>query len=271
MRPDTGVQPQEGGETQTSRQRNIDWTHAAQFICAATLACGVTALLVDAAQVYRLGDTTAVVRVVLVLVLVAVPMLALWLHRLRVRAADLAVARRHLMTDELTGLLTRRAFIEEIEEELADARFAEDGVRGTLLIVDIDELKAINDRFGHEQGDAALQNVAGAMRGVLRAADRIGRIGGDEFAVFLPATPPLVADAVAERIRLAVATASWVPKDEPQEITVSVGGATYDRWLPFADLFRLAEQQLYAAKHDGRNRVSVSSIDRYEPLPAIAA
>lgn len=230
--------------------------------------------MLDAAEFPRLADESLVRSILagaIVPLLVVTPLLVLSLHRLRVRSEEAARTRQRLMTDELTGLMTRRAFIDEVEEELADARFAEDGVRGTLLIVDIDELKQINDRFGHERGDAALQCVAGAMRGVLRAADRIGRIGGDEFAVFLPAAPPLIADAVAERIRLAVADTRFVPKDEPQQITVSVGGATYDRWLPFADLFRLADQQLYAAKHDGRNRVSVSSIDRYEPLPAIAA
>jgi diguanylate cyclase (GGDEF)-like protein len=167
--------------------------------------------------------------------------------------------------------MSRTAFIAEVEESLADARFAEDGVRGSLLIVDIDSFKAVNDRFGHETGDAALRLVARAIRGVLSAADRVGRIGGEEFGVFLPSTSPLVADAVAERIRLAVAKLEFSPEGSPHHLTVSVGGATYDRWLSFVDLFRIADQQLYAAKKNGRNRVSVSSIEHYDSLPAAAA
>lgn len=230
--------------------------------------------MIDAADFPRLLDEALVRSLlagVLVPLLVVTPLLVLSLYRLRARSAEAARARQRLKTDELTGLMTRRAFIEEVEEELADARFAEDGVRGTLLIVDVDELKAINDRFGHEHGDTALQVIARSMQGVLRAADRIGRIGGDEFAVFLPATSPLVADAVAERIRLAITKVQFVPDETPITLSVSVGGATYDRWLPYAELFRLAEQQLYAAKHNGRNRVAVSSIGQYDPLPAIAA
>jgi diguanylate cyclase len=230
--------------------------------------------LLDAGNFPHLTDeelARSVLTDILVPLLVAAPILFLLLSRLRTLTIAHDRTLEHTATDELTGLMTRRAFIEEVEEELADARFAEDGVRGTLLIVDVDELKAINDRFGHEHGDSALQVIARSMKGVLRAADRIGRIGGDEFAVFLPATSPLVADAVAERIRLAITKVQFIPDETPITLSVSVGGATYDRWLPYAELFRLAEQQLYAAKHNGRNRVSVSSIGQYDPLPAIAA
>jgi len=175
---------------------------------------------------------------------------------------------RHATTDDLTGLLTRAAFIQEVEEELADARFAEDGMRGTLLIIDADDFKSVNDRFGHDEGDTALQLLARAIRSVLRAADRVGRIGGEEFAVFLPATSPFVGEAVAERIRVAVNKLEFAPQGQRYPLTVTVGGATYDRYLSFVDLFRLADQQLYVAKRNGRNRTAVSPIKHYETLPA---
>lgn len=172
--------------------------------------------------------------------------------------------------DELTGLLTRTAFTSEVEEALDDARFAEDGVRGTLLVIDVDNFKSVNDLYGHAAGDEALHRLATAIRSVLRAADRVGRIGGEEFAVFLPATSPLVGEAVAERIRIAVAKIAFAPAGKPHPLSVSVGGVAYDRYLPFSELFRLADQQLYAAKQKGRDHSAVSPITHYESVPVAA-
>ena len=138
-------------------------------------------------------------------------------------------------------------------------------------MIDADNFKAINDTYGNDQGDAALRAIAEAIRSVLRSADRVGRIGGEEFAVFLPGTGVQTAEAVAERLRLAVLAIDFRPGDAPHQLTVSVGGAVYDRYLPFPELFRLADQQLYAAKQNGRNRVAVSPIKHYETLPAAAA
>ncbi len=232
------------------------------------------ALLVDSFNFPALSPeqlSRAILTDVLVPIGLAGPLLFLLLNKMR----RLTLAQDQLVqlagTDGLTGLLTRATFIHEVEEALADARFAEDGMRGTLLIVDADDFKSVNDAHGHDNGDMALQLIARAIRSVLRAADRVGRIGGEEFAIFLPATSPLVGEAVAERIRVAVGKIEFTPDGRNQPLSVSVGGATYDRYLPFVDLFRLADQQLYAAKRNGRNRIAVSPIKHYETLPAAAA
>ncbi len=244
------------------------WTTLGAFGCVAV------ALFVDSFNFHSLSPDDlrwSIMVDVLVPLGLAGPILFFLLSKLRELAIAHALLRRHAATDTLTDLLNRGAFTREVEEALADARFAEDGMRGTLLVIDADNFKSINDTFGHEQGDAALRLIASSIRSVLRAADLIGRIGGEEFAVYLPGTTQLIGEAVAERLRQAVHGADFAPEGKPHQLTVSVGGAVYDRYLPFAELFRLADQQLYAAKQNGRNCIAVASIAHYETLPAAAA
>jgi len=239
-----------------------------------TLGCVAVALLVDSFNFHNLNADAlrwSIAIDVLVPIGLAVPILYILLSKLRELAIAHELLRRHAATDSLTDLLNRGAFTREVEEALADARFAENGMRGSLLVVDADNFKAINDTFGHEQGDAALRLIARSIRSVLRSADLVGRIGGEEFAVYLPGTSQLIAEAVAERLRQAVCGVAFAPEGKPHRLTVSVGGAVYDRYLPFAELFRLADQQLYAAKQGGRNCIAVASIGHYETLPAAAA
>lgn len=239
-----------------------------------TAVCVAVTFLIDSFSFPGMSPdqlTRAIATDLLVPILLAVPIIYFLLSKMRELAVAHQLLRHHADTDALTDLLNRGAFTREVEEDLADARFAPDGARGSLLIIDADNFKDINDTFGHEQGDAALKLIATAIRSVLRGADRVGRIGGEEFAVFLPGTSLLIAEAVAERLRLAVSAIEFRPGNRHHQLTVSVGGAVYDRYLPFAELFRLADQQLYAAKQNGRNRIAVSSIAHYETLPSAAA
>lgn len=155
-------------------------------------------------------------------------------------------------TDPLTGLRNQRAFEERLAEELArSSRYSEPL---SLLVVDVDRLKAVNDRHGHRAGDLALQTVAGALKQDARQTDLTARVGGDEFALIAPSTDRGDALALAERIRALVAGQSG-----QNGITVSIGVTTLDRGSSTAAALReAADAALYAAKGGGRNRVASS-------------
>jgi diguanylate cyclase (GGDEF)-like protein len=159
-------------------------------------------------------------------------------------------------TDALTGLDNRRHLQERLEEECARAERY--GSMLSLLLIDLDGLKALNDRLGHRAGDVALRRAASAIRSGSRASDVSARWGGDEFVVLAPDTGLDEAAYLAERIRSFVA--EEVTTGGP-EITVSVGVATFDpaRWSATPEaLVRVADTALYEAKRAGRNRVVVA-------------
>jgi len=203
--------------------------------------------------------------------LLAAPLIWFFMTKLR----ELAIAHDRLAifasTDPLTGVLNRSAFTAVIERRLSAV--LPDGIqlRGALMILDADNFKSINDSYGHDQGDIALRLITDAVRSVLRATDLVGRIGGEEFCVFLPEANQFTADAVGERIRHAVSVVPFSPNGKPHKLSVSIGGAVFDRQLPLSDLLRVADQQLYVAKQNGRNRVAISPIVHYESVPAAAA
>ncbi|MEX2642227.1 MAG: diguanylate cyclase [Acetobacterales bacterium] len=157
-------------------------------------------------------------------------------------------------TDELTGTANRRAFMEKAAEELARARRY--GRPLSLLMLDIDHFKQVNDNHGHGTGDAALRSLAETARGQLRVSDLLGRLGGEEFATLLPETDMNAAREVAERIRRAIAAAEIESGSGPLQVTVSIGasglGADGD---DIEHLMSRADSALYEAKRAGRNRV----------------
>ncbi len=160
--------------------------------------------------------------------------------------------------DQLTEALTRRAFIERASAAIADARRA--GKPTSLLMLDIDHFKSVNDTYGHPGGDKVLATVAKRMMRNLKKQDLIGRLGGEEFAVLLPGCAPRKARNVAERIRLAVETSPVCISGEAElTVTVSVGATT--SVLPDHDLdwmLGIADKALYQAKTSGRNRAIFS-------------
>lgn len=164
-------------------------------------------------------------------------------------------------TDWLTECLNRRAFTHRTSDMLEQ----HPGRAASLLVVDVDHFKAINDAFGHEAGDIALQLIALSIRETVGNADIVGRMGGEEFGVFMPHADLDAALIAAERILDAVARIRFAPSDVPHPLSVSVGGATATDPASFADLFRVADQQLYGAKAAGRNRLSLV---RYAPAEA---
>jgi diguanylate cyclase (GGDEF)-like protein/PAS domain S-box-containing protein len=163
-------------------------------------------------------------------------------------------------TDPLTGLANRRRFFNALR--LAGERVARKGDHSSVLMLDLDRFKAVNDRYGHAVGDAVLRSFAAILRAALRSSDLAGRVGGEEFAVLLPHTDLAGAVLLAERIRHAVAAYCRVPEHPELRMTVSIGVSELlpEDPSPEAALAR-ADAALYAAKQAGRNRVMAARTD----------
>ncbi len=159
-------------------------------------------------------------------------------------------------TDPLTGLYNPRAFHDELSHELGrTARYREPL---SLLLMDLDGLKRVNDQFGHEAGDAALRSVAAAMRSGLREIDLGARIGGDEFAVLAPRTDAQAAEVLAERLRALAAKGGDGSGGRGTTISIGIASVSPSTDAPptAASLMAAADAALYAAKRAGGNRVS---------------
>ncbi len=163
----------------------------------------------------------------------------------------------HARTDYLTQVANRRHFFEIAEHELALAMRHRHVV--SVVLLDIDHFKAINDRYGHETGDKVLQHAAQAMKEALRTTDVLARHGGEEFVVLLPHTDSPAAGLVAEHLRAAVSDCRIATDLETSELTISAGVATARRGESIDSLVRRADEALYAAKSAGRNRVVIAA------------
>jgi two-component system, cell cycle response regulator len=166
------------------------------------------------------------------------------------------------LTDELTGLYNRRYLLAHLDELVA--RVSRDGLDAAVLLVDIDHFKQVNDTYGHAAGDDVLRELAVRATNTVRSVDLVARLGGEEFVVVMPETGPAIAGAVGERLRLAIANEPFTIRanGERLPITVSIGitsaiagGDDRDR------LLKRADDALYCAKAEGRNRVVSRSPD----------
>lgn len=156
--------------------------------------------------------------------------------------------RRERDLDHLTGLLNRRGFEAEIA---APMRRAPEGA--ALILCDVDHFKSINDTFGHDVGDAVLQEIGAILRRTARKGDLVGRWGGEEFAVFLPDTSLSEATACAERLRQTIRQ-SKISGLDTRPVTASFGVATTREAGDWAALYKTADSRLYRAKAAGRDR-----------------
>ena len=164
------------------------------------------------------------------------------------------------LIDPLTGIANRRAFLQDGEVQLK--RQISDPRPTAVLLLDLDNFKTINDRFGHAMGDRVLQLFAEIGSGCMHRLDIFGRLGGEEFAAILVNTPRERALAVAEEIRAAFADASREIDGKPVVATVSIGMViSYDAVLDLSALLAQADHALYRAKDNGRNRVEIASIE----------
>ncbi len=167
----------------------------------------------------------------------------------RKAAAELYELATH---DGLTGALNRTCFEELARQETR--RAARYGNPLSLAIIDLDDLKTINDHAGHRAGDDALRKLGGLLRESVRDCDSVGRLGGDEFALLMPETGLLAAAIACERLRLAV---EGLPGNGGAAITASVGIAECEGEASrYETLYETADRCLYTAKRGGRNRVS---------------
>ncbi|MEW8273488.1 MAG: GGDEF domain-containing protein [Candidatus Thiodiazotropha taylori] len=169
--------------------------------------------------------------------------------------------RRMALIDPLTGLFNRRALFESMDKLFTKAEAERQPL--SLMIMDVDLFKQVNDRYGHQVGDLVLKRVANTIKGRLRKEDIVGRIGGEEFLAVLPDTPPEGAIRLAEELRETMASESIVFKEETIQVTISVGlyssvslasSQTPDSVIASAD------KALYRAKTNGRNRVEVHKV-----------
>jgi diguanylate cyclase (GGDEF)-like protein len=159
--------------------------------------------------------------------------------------------------DALTNLYNRRKFRELLEQSLLSS--VETGAALSLAFIDLDHFKRINDTYGHQSGDDVLRSVAGLVIAQLRDDDAAGRLGGEEFAVCLPGTTLAAAVAWAETLRATIASARHPIEGQALAVTVSLGVAEWNPANPTsAELMRAADEQLYAAKAAGRNRVAAA-------------
>ena len=170
--------------------------------------------------------------------------------------------------DPLTGLANRRHFELTLAGEID--RVARVGEAALVLMIDIDHFKRVNDAHGHQAGDLVLKAVAGSLRDCVRPMDTVARFGGEEFAMILPNCAASFGQAVAERIRLEVASRPIpIGPAEDVTVTVSIGGAFAPQWVRSSTQLWVerADQHLYRAKAEGRNRVCLEQ----PPLSFVSA
>ncbi len=176
--------------------------------------------------------------------------------------------RQQATTDALTGIRNRRWFIEHAEREFSRARRNQSPL--SIVVIDIDHFKKVNDMHGHIAGDILLKAVAAALSEGLRSTDMLCRWGGEEFCVLLSDTPAQGAQAMLDRLRLQIAALEIHHQGKTLTATISVGIAqTSTRDASLDDTIARADHALYAAKNTGRNRVTVAHLHASRILPSV--
>ena len=185
--------------------------------------------------------------------------LARTIHELEVSKVALA---EQATTDSLTRLKNRRMFYSQAEQNLATCR--RHGHDMSVLLLDIDHFKKVNDTYGHHSGDEVLVRIAQLLSGIARHGDTVARFGGEEFAVLLPETNRLGAAVMAQRIRAVIEKEEIVVEGRQIPVTVSIGVATLaaEEVESIDQLLNIADRRLYPAKNNGRNRICVSDDGR---------
>ncbi len=246
------------------------WARVFAATILGTLICIAIAFAVDsfsfATWTWRWGSDP--INNLIIPLLVAPPFFFMLLAKMR----QLSIAHQELAqvasTDSLTCLLNRRAFTEVVDGYIRRMEELSRQTSDALLVIDVDHFKTVNDRYGHDVGDEALVLVANTISSAICEADLAGRLGGEEFGVFLPGKAPESVSLIAERIRASVDNLTFAPGGEHHPLSISIGGVIFEECPSFRDLYRKADEQLYFAKRNGRNRVELNRFDTCERVPA---
>jgi diguanylate cyclase (GGDEF)-like protein len=204
-----------------------------------------------------------------------VPLVNVFLRTILFTGTVFVIARLHraldseslsARTDSLTGLTNRRGFSEAVQREIAHARRFSEPL--SVVYLDVDRFKRINDRRGHTGGDTVLQTIARTVRREMREIDVLGRLGGDEFAILLPRTGEVEALGVAHRLQHILRTGEIA---KGLELTFSIGAITCEAACPETDadtLVREADRMMYEAKRGGGNSIRSGAVRAGEnPVP----
>ncbi len=227
----------------------VAWSLMEAFTIAAT----VRLLVAPNAEPDRLLYDAEPFSMVIAAVLVALALA----DRLREQRLALSDAERRAQTDSLTGVLNRRSLIERLDAACLRARAR--GLPISLLFIDLDHFKQINDTFGHQAGDACLSAIVAPIQAELRQSDVVGRYGGEEFVVILSSADDAAAHPIAQRILERVAAVRVEGFGEPIALTCSIGVATSNTLGVWGEqLIARADAAVYAAKRSGRNCVQVA-------------
>jgi diguanylate cyclase (GGDEF)-like protein len=175
----------------------------------------------------------------------------------------LDAAKISAMTEPLTGISNSRAFGEVVNREIERARRYSHSL--SFAYIDLDNFKAVNDRFGHSTGDILLQSVADTIKENIRGTDTAARLGGDEFAILLPETGPKSARLFIERIRERL---SRDVQEHGWPVTFSIGVATFMRPpIDVNEAIRIADSLMYSAKNSGKNKIEFRVLGKRLPQP----
>lgn len=179
--------------------------------------------------------------------------------------SSLAELKTMAIVDHVTGLNNRHYFFIEAEKILKGwARYK---MPVTLMLIDLDDFKKINDTYGHDVGDEVLKHVANGLKQCLRDVDIIARVGGEEFAVLLPSTAIDSASVVAEKVRSAIEKLTIRYQQHEIKVTVSIGVAmANNEQQQISELLKVADRLLYQAKHEGKNYIAIEEVTVFNRL-----
>lgn len=218
----------------------------------------VVALVLTSIPLLPAEALFAVLAIAALIPLIITPPLAfILLHILRLLTGTISHVDRQVRLDPMTGLYSRSYFLEKARQMLDEG--------GAFLMVDADHFKRVNDAHGHAVGDETLKRFAQALRAGNKPTSLIGRLGGEEFGIFIPKGKMQDADLAAIRTSAAVCSLCHTISGRELHMTASIGGAVHEAGMTLEDMIRLADERLYRAKNAGRNRAILTEIPPLVP------